>query len=152
MVASGKSKSIKRDSSRPVWIQGPFASPYAQAPSYDHLILVATGIGITPAVACLQHKEERQCNLIWTCQWFFSITAFTITPNPCCHPYPASDAALVRFYVHNIEFDDDGVQLGRSVGQVGGNNSLIQMVKTENNSRISNNLLGGNTPEHNSSI
>jgi predicted ferric reductase/Ca2+-binding EF-hand superfamily protein len=83
-------RSIERDTQRPVWIQGPFPSPYAAAMTFQNLLLVATGIGITPAVACLQnYKEERQCNLIWCCR----------------------DAALVQFYVHNIEFDDDGFTL-----------------------------------------
>ena len=76
-------KSVERDSRRPIWIQGPFASPYAAALDYDHLLLFATGIGITPAVACLQqYREDRQVNLIWSCR----------------------DAALVRFYVHNFKF------------------------------------------------
>jgi hypothetical protein len=79
MVAAGDwtnkvHKSIERDSSRPVWIQGPFASPYAQALTFDNLLLVATGIGITPAVACLQqYKEDRRCNLIWTCRLVRSV-------------------------------------------------------------------------------
>ena len=37
-------RSIERDSKRPVWIQGPFASPYAAALEFDHLVLIATGI------------------------------------------------------------------------------------------------------------
>jgi hypothetical protein len=36
-------KSIVRPTSRPVWVQGPFASPYQGAVEYDNLLLVASG-------------------------------------------------------------------------------------------------------------
>ncbi|KAL7525609.1 hypothetical protein ACHAXR_002213, partial [Thalassiosira sp. AJA248-18] len=44
-------RSLSRDTQRPCWIQGPFPSPYSQASSYDNQILVASGIGITPALS-----------------------------------------------------------------------------------------------------
>jgi hypothetical protein len=50
---------------RPVWVQGPFPSPYSKAIDFDNLILVASGIGITPAMAVLEHHRERRVNLIW---------------------------------------------------------------------------------------
>jgi len=83
-------KSIERDSHRPCFIQGIFASPYCFAVDYDHLILVATGIGITPALATLNsYKSERQVNLIWSCR----------------------DASLVDFFLNNTVFDDDGLTI-----------------------------------------
>ena len=41
---------LQRDTRRPVWVQGPFHSPYRNAEEYDNQILVASGIGITPCL------------------------------------------------------------------------------------------------------
>lgn len=57
---------LQRDSVRPVWIQGPFPSPYKNAMNYDNQILVAAGIGITPALSVIRaHQDYRRINLIW---------------------------------------------------------------------------------------
>ena len=40
----------ERPTCRPCWVQGPFASPYHTALEFDNIILVASGIGITPAI------------------------------------------------------------------------------------------------------
>jgi ferric-chelate reductase len=57
---------LQRDTVRPVWVQGPFPSPYANAEAYDNQILVASGIGITPALSVIRaHKGSRRINLIW---------------------------------------------------------------------------------------
>ena len=43
---------IERPTTRPIWVQGPFPAPYAAyAADRDNLLLVATGIGIAPALA-----------------------------------------------------------------------------------------------------
>ena len=48
------------------WIKGPFPSPYSHASMYDNQILVASGIGITPALAAINaFKSSRRINLIW---------------------------------------------------------------------------------------
>ncbi|KAH8072411.1 oxidoreductase [Aureococcus anophagefferens] len=61
--------------------------PYATASNFDNLVLVASGIGITPAINILAAaKETRRCNLLWMCR----------------------DASLVEFYLSAVEFDDDG--------------------------------------------
>ena len=39
---------LKVPSSRPGWVYGPFPSPFGTATNYDNLIVVASGIGITP--------------------------------------------------------------------------------------------------------
>jgi len=71
---------------RPVWICGPFASPYTTAIDYDKLVLVATGIGITPALAVLaSHKHSRRVNLIWLCR----------------------DASLVEYFLNHASFPND---------------------------------------------
>ncbi|CAB9527003.1 NADPH oxidase 4 [Seminavis robusta] len=57
---------LERDTVRPVWVQGPFPSPYNRAMDYDNQILIAGGIGITPALSVIRaHKESRRTNLIW---------------------------------------------------------------------------------------
>lgn len=62
-------RSIERPTTRPVWIQGPFSSPYDAALDYDNLLLVASGIGITPALSCIQLlKDDRRISLVWMCR------------------------------------------------------------------------------------
>ncbi|KAL7555274.1 hypothetical protein ACHAWF_019016 [Thalassiosira exigua] len=57
---------LARDTTRPCWIKGPFPSPYSHASMYDNQILVASGIGITPALAAINaFKSSRRINLIW---------------------------------------------------------------------------------------
>jgi NAD(P)H-flavin reductase len=52
--------------SRPCYICGPFASPYSTAIHYDNLIVVASGIGITPAMSVITtHSASRRINLVW---------------------------------------------------------------------------------------
>jgi hypothetical protein len=59
-------KEFQRNTVRPVWIQGPFLTPYSNAESYGNQIMVASGIGITPALSIIRaHKESRRTNLIW---------------------------------------------------------------------------------------
>lgn len=56
----------ERDTRRPVWVQGPFCSPYDTAVQSDNQILVAGGIGITPAISVMRkHAASRRTNLIW---------------------------------------------------------------------------------------
>ena len=58
--------SLSRDTTRPCWIKGPFPSPYSHASMYDNQVLVASGIGITPALAAINaFKCSRLINLIW---------------------------------------------------------------------------------------
>jgi predicted ferric reductase len=63
-------ESVIHPTSRPVYIQGPFASPYEGAAEFDNLILVASGIGITPALSCMLHHKDgqRRVSLIWMCR------------------------------------------------------------------------------------
>ena len=57
---------LQRNTVRPVWVSGPFPSPYNNAEAYDNQILVASGIGITPALSVIRaHKDSRRINLIW---------------------------------------------------------------------------------------
>ena len=78
---------VQRPTRRPVWISGPFASPYATAAEYDNLVLVASGIGITPAMSIITtYRDTRRVNLIWACR----------------------DASLLEFYLDKCTFDDQG--------------------------------------------
>lgn len=57
---------LQRDTVRPVWVQGPFSSPYDRADEFDNHILVAGGTGITPALSVMRaHQTTRCSNLIW---------------------------------------------------------------------------------------
>jgi len=44
---------LKTPSSRPGWVYGPFLSPFSSATSFDNMIVVASGIGITPVCPLL---------------------------------------------------------------------------------------------------
>jgi hypothetical protein len=65
-------------------------SPFSTSVEYDNLLLVATGIGITPCLGLINKmKEDRRINLIWMYR----------------------DASLVEFILNSVEFDDDAVSL-----------------------------------------
>ena len=79
--------SLSRDTTRPCWIQGPFPSPYSYAASYDNQILVASGIGITPALAAIvSFKNKRRVNLIWAVR----------------------DPEMLEFFLEQMYLDHDG--------------------------------------------
>lgn len=80
----------QRHTVRPVWVQGPFPSPYLSAEEYDNQILVASGIGITPALSVIRaHKDSRRINLIWTVR----------------------DRHLLEFFLRHLYLDHDGWNL-----------------------------------------
>ena len=57
---------LKRNTHRPLWIQGPFASSFHHAQNYDNQILVASGIGITPILSTARaYMSSRRVNMIW---------------------------------------------------------------------------------------
>uniref|UniRef100_A0A7S1V6H5 FAD-binding FR-type domain-containing protein n=1 Tax=Grammatophora oceanica TaxID=210454 RepID=A0A7S1V6H5_9STRA len=61
-------ESLTRNTNRPIWVQGPFPSPYSNSIEYDNQLLVASGIGITPALSVIRraHQEgARRPNLVW---------------------------------------------------------------------------------------
>merc|ERR1712061_248357 len=55
------------DTRRPIWVQGPFVSPFtATCAKADNLILVATGIGITPCIGVLERfGDARSMTIVW---------------------------------------------------------------------------------------
>ena len=81
---------LQRDSVRPAWIQGPFKSPWSNAIHFDNQILVATGIGITPALSVIcAHKDSRRINLIWVVR----------------------DASMLQFFLEKAYLDHRGWNL-----------------------------------------
>ena len=78
---------VERGTCRPCWIQGPFASPYNMVVEADCLLMVASGTGISLAIAVVvNHQGPRRVNLIWI----------------CCDP------SLVKFYLSTVQFDPRG--------------------------------------------
>ncbi|KAL3776570.1 hypothetical protein ACHAW5_000334 [Stephanodiscus triporus] len=83
-------KALSRDTTRPCWIKGPCPSPYSQVSSYDNQILVASGIGITPALAAISaFKSSRRINLIWAVR----------------------DAEMLEFFLEQMYLEHDGWNL-----------------------------------------
>jgi ferric-chelate reductase len=78
---------LQRETVRPAWVHGPFPSPYDNAISYDNQILVASGIGITPALSVIRaHKGTRRTNLIWAVR----------------------DETLLEFFLSHLYLDHEG--------------------------------------------
>eukprot|EP01050_Picozoa_sp_SAG11_P008038 SAG11_NODE_690_length_7706_cov_7.429078_2_plen_963_part_00 len=94
-------ESISRPTTRPVWVQGPFASPFHSAMEYDKLLMVASGIGITPALSCVQsHEEEKRITLLWMCrdpslvEFFVATRLFCSFDNTCVLIYYTGKAPI----------------------------------------------------------
>lgn len=58
----------ERKQLRSCWVRGPFVSPYSIANNFSNLVLIATGIGITPALGVIgQYRgASRFKTLIWS--------------------------------------------------------------------------------------
>jgi len=81
---------LARDTTRGCFIKGPFPSPYSHASLYDNQILVASGIGITPALAAINaFKSSRRINLIWAVR----------------------DPEMLEFFLEHMYLDHDGWNL-----------------------------------------
>lgn len=89
-------RKIDRNTVRPVWICGPFPSPYSNAINFDNMILVASGIGITPALSAIEgYRDSRRINLIWAVR----------------------DASMLVFFLKNAKLDHKGFNLIFYTGQ-----------------------------------
>jgi hypothetical protein len=68
----------------------PFLSPYNNADAYDNQIMVASGIGVTPALSIIRaHKDLRRTNLIWAVR----------------------DVSMLEFFLKHLYLDYDGWNL-----------------------------------------
>mmetsp|Transcript_23439 Transcript_23439/g.38791 ORF Transcript_23439/g.38791 Transcript_23439/m.38791 type:complete len:677 (+) Transcript_23439:87-2117(+) len=102
---------LQRDSVRPVWIMGPFPSPYKNAVKYDNQVLVAAGIGITPALSVIRaHKDHRCINLIWAVR----------------------DPAMLQFFLEHALLDNRGWNLIFYTGKQPLVSYLIDSVESTN--------------------
>ena len=54
--------------SQSCWVRGPYTSPYSVASSFSHLVLVASGIGLTPALGIMGQYtgSSRSKLLVWS--------------------------------------------------------------------------------------
>lgn len=102
---------LQRDSVRPVFIMGPFPSPYKNAIKYDNQILVAGGIGITPALSVIRaHQDHRCVNLIWAVR----------------------DPAMLQFFLEHALLDNRGWNLIFYTGKEPLVSSLIDGLENTN--------------------
>lgn len=103
---------LQRDTVRPAWVHGPFPSPYGNADAYDNQILVASGIGITPALSVIRaHQNSRRINLIWAVR----------------------DLHLLEFFLRHLYLDHQGWNL---IFYTGKQNLSGSTVDTKNNSNV----------------
>jgi hypothetical protein len=57
---------LAKPSARSGWVYGPFPSPFSTGIAKENLILVASGIGITPSISTIINlAETRKVHLIW---------------------------------------------------------------------------------------
>jgi ferric-chelate reductase len=102
---------LERDTVRPAWVQGPFPSPFDNADAYDNQILVASGIGITPALSVIRaHKDSRRINLIWAVR----------------------EPHLIDFFLRHLYFDHQGWNLLFYTGKQKLEGSNIDILKNTN--------------------
>ena len=89
---------LEQPTVRPVWVYGPFPSPFDMAMNRDEVICVATGIGISPSLNVVhKYRESRRIHLIWMCR----------------------DTKLVEFFLNTFRFDDDAWTLVYYTGEEG---------------------------------
>jgi predicted ferric reductase len=60
---------LRKPTVRPGWVYGPFPNPFSKAETYDNIIAVASGIGITPAISTsVSLRQSRNVAIIWMCR------------------------------------------------------------------------------------
>ena len=97
---------------RACWVRGPYTSPYTAVQSFSHIILTATGIGITPALGVMGQYPgfSRTKILIWTTRDKNMLKFFAPL---------VSDAHLaVVFYTGKEKLGDEEVGKIRSHGNI----------------------------------
>ena len=79
-------EAVKQPVVRPTWVLGPFDSPFRETGNYDHIFVIASGIGITPSVSIMNsYNRTRRVYLLWSIR----------------------DASLAEWFLDSIQFDDD---------------------------------------------
>ncbi|KAL7550022.1 hypothetical protein ACHAWF_015458 [Thalassiosira exigua] len=76
---------------KPAFIVGPFLSPFSPSMNSEHIIAVASGIGVTPTISLIKQYQytSRRLNLIWICR----------------------DPGLVEWFLENVSLPDKGYGL-----------------------------------------
>jgi hypothetical protein len=101
----------QRDTVRPVWVQGPFFSPYSYATHFDNQIMIAGGIGITPALSVIRaYKDSRRTNLVWA----------------------VKDPAMLEFFLERAYLDHNGWNLIFYTGQAPLLQTILDSVRGTN--------------------
>ena len=101
---------LQRDTARPVWFCGPFPSPYNNADLYDNQILIASGIGITPALSALHSlSKTRRINIIWMVRCPHMLEFFLKWIKP------ADDGWFLIFYTGKVDIDNKYEQLKTNI-------------------------------------
>eukprot|EP00976_Prorocentrum_cordatum_P044404 898202-Prorocentrum_minimum.AAC.1 len=117
--------------SRPCYVAGPYATPFSTAIDYDNLVLVASGVGITPAMSIVTTHSGASLFLL-TARVMFTRSCEDPSRAPlatrafhCCvyyspgaHPsggerrcnliWVCREAALVEFFLSRGSFDRAG--------------------------------------------
>lgn len=97
---------------RACWVRGPYTSPYSAVQSFSHIILTASGIGITPALGVMGQYPgfSRTKILVWTTRDKNMLKFFAPL---------VSDAHLaVIFYTGKEKLDEEEVGKIRSHGNI----------------------------------
>jgi len=89
---------------RSCWVRGPFISPYSISASYSNIVLVASGIGITPALGVLdQFGSDRTCIVVWMLRSEELLSFFA----PMIH----TATSVVVYYTNPKRLSDETVRL-----------------------------------------
>lgn len=106
----GVHNALQRDTARPVWFCGPFPSPYNNADLYDNQILIASGIGITPALSALHSLSgTRRINIIWMVRCPHMLEFFLKWIKP------SDDGWFLIFYTGKVDIDEKYEQLKTNI-------------------------------------
>ena len=68
-VVVAAAQTVLDPTSRPCYVAGPFASPFSTAIDYDNLVLVASGIGITPAMSIITTHSGKSASQSVSSRW-----------------------------------------------------------------------------------
>lgn len=98
---------------RSVWVRGPYISPYSVASNFSSLVLIATGIGITPALGVMgQYKgNSRTKVLVWSVRSPEMLGFFC--------PLISTDATMaVIYYTGKDKLSDSELKRMRHTGNI----------------------------------
>ena len=97
---------------RACWVRGPYNSPYFVAQSFSHLVLTASGIGITPALGVMGQYPgySRTKILLWSTRDADMLKFFA--------PLITDAHLAVIFYTGKVKLTDEEMKKIRSHGNI----------------------------------